>query len=306
MNWVVLAIGILIVLITLIDVIWTSIWVGGGAGPVTRSISNLGWETLKLIGQQRHKVMVLAGPLVVTLTVLTWLLLLWIGWYLIFSAEVTAVLTTATEEIADTSDRIYFVGYTLFTLGNGDFSPNGDCWQIATSVASGSGLFTATLSITYLISVVSAAVSGRAFASEVDGLGSSSADVVSDGWDGSRYGDLALPLQSLGSQLTKLSQQYLAYPVLQYFHAGDAAKSPMVALVKLDQILVVSAHGVPVESRAPTVMHNSVRSAIEDVLKSLPQKFVKPVEDGLPAPDLEPLRRARRPVLAGEEFAHLL
>lgn len=306
MNWLIFVLGILLVLVTLMDIIWTSIWVGGGAGPVTRAVANFGWGLIKLIGQQRHRVMALAGPTVVTLTVLAWLLLLWTGWFLIFSAKGSSVLTTATKMIADTSDRVYFVGYTLFTLGNGDFSPNGDAWQIATAVASASGLFTATLAITYLISVVSAAVSGRAFAAEVDGLGSTPADVVSAGWDGTRYGDLALPLQSLGSQLTKLSQQYLAYPVLQYFHAGEAAKSPMVAMVRLDQILAVSAHGVPTECRAPAVLHNSVRSGIGNVLESLPEKFVEPVEDGIPTPDLEPLRRAGRPVLGDREFARQL
>lgn len=306
MNWLILVLGILIVLITLVDVIWTVIWIGGGAGPVTRAMGNFGWRVIKLIGQQRHRVMALAGPFVVTLTVLTWLLLLWTGWFLIFSAKASALLTAATEVIADTSDRIYFVGYTLFTMGNGDFSPNGAGWQIATALASGSGLFTATLAITYLVSVVSAAVSGRAFAAEVDGLGSTPADVVSAGWDGTRYGDLALPLQSLGSQLTKLSQQYLAYPVLQYFHAGDPAKSPMVAMVRLDQILAVSAHGVPAECSAPAVLHNSVRSGIENVLESLPKKFVQPVEDGIPTPDLEPLRRAERPVLEDGDFARQL
>ena len=302
----VLTLGILLVVVLLIDVIWTTMWVGGGAGPVTRAVGDLAWKAIKVVGRGRHAVMPLAGPVILTLTVITWLLLLWSGWFMVFSAEATSVLTSATDEIADTSDRIYFAGYTVFTLGNGDFVPNGDCWQIATALASGSGLFTATLSLTYLISVVSAAVSARSFASEVDGLGSSPASIVSDGWDGSRYGDLALPLQSLASQLTKLSQQYLAYPVLQYFHAGDAAKSPMVALVRLDQILAVSAHGVPADSRAPAVMHNSVRSAIENVLESLPKRFVQPAEDGLPTPDLDPLRHAGRPALRNEEFTHLL
>lgn len=94
------------------------------------------------------------------------------------------------------------------------------------------------MALTYLISVVSAGVSGRAFAAEVDGLGSTPADVVSAGWDGSRYGDLALPLQSLGR------------------HAGFT-----------------------------------------------PGKFVQSAEDGLPTPDLEPLRRAGTPVLEHDDFA---
>ena len=303
MNWLTLLIGTTVVLTVLLDVVWTSLWVGGGAGPVTRGVANLAWGAMSWIGRQRHRIMVLAGPSILTLTVLTWLLLLWAGWFLIFSSEPSAVLTSSTDVMADTSDRIYFAGYTIFTLGNGDFAPNGNGWQVATVLASASGLFTATLAFTYLISVVSAAVSGRAFAAEVAGLGSTAAEVVSSGWDGRSYGGLSLSLQSLSSQLGKLSQQYLAYPVLQYFHAGEAAESPIVALAQLDQILLVSAHGVADEHRAPTVLHNSVRSAIENALEALPDKFVQEAEEPLPLPKLSPLRDAGRPTVGDGDFA---
>ena len=306
MNWLLLVPGILIVLITLVDVVWTSMWVGGGAGPVTRAVANAIWQAFGLIGHQRHRLMVISGPLILTLTVLAWVFLLWSGWLLIFISQATAVLTTSTDVSADVSDRIYFVGYTIFTLGNGDFSPNGAGWQAATALASGSGLFMITLAITYLLSVISAAVSGRAFAVEVDGLGQTAGDVVSAGWDGESYAGLSLSLQSLSSQLSKLSQQYLAYPVLQYFHAEAPGKSPIIAIVRLDQILQVSAHGVPSERSAPTVLHNSLRSAIESALESLPGQFVQPVEEGLPAPDLQPLRQSGRRETEGPEFSSKL
>lgn len=302
MDWLSFAAGALVIIVTLVDVIWTSMWVAGGAGPITRAVGNGAWHTFKLLGRASHRLMLIAGPFILTLTVLVWLLLLWAGWFLLFSSEASAVLTTSTNELPDTSDRIYFVGYTLFTLGNGDFAPNGDRWQLATALAAGSGLFTATLAITYLLSVISAAVSARAFATEVDGLGDAPAEVVAAGWDGHNYSSLAFPLQSLSSQLTKLSQQYLAYPVFQYFHAGDASKSPIVALAKLDQILAVSAYGVPSDRRAPAVLHNSVRSAIQNVLESLPQKFVEPAEQPIPVPDLETLSGSGLPVVATNEF----
>ena len=303
MNWLLLLAGILIVLITLVDVVWTAMWVGGGAGPVTRAVANATWQGLGVVGHQRHRLMVISGPLILTLTVLAWVFLLWSGWLLTFTSQATAVLTTSTDVPADLSDRIYFVGYTIFTLGNGDFSHNGAGWQAATALASGSGLFMITLAITYLLSVISAAVSARAFAVEVDGLGQTAGDVVSAGWDGESYAGLSLSLQSLSSQLSKLSQQYLAYPVLQYFHAEGPGKSPIIAIVRLDQILQVSANGVPSQCGAPTVLHNSLRSAIESALDSLPRKFVEPVEEGLPEPDLEPLRASRRPVLEGPDFS---
>jgi hypothetical protein len=296
----VLFVGVAVVLAALVDTIWTTLWVGGGAGPITRAASNLGWHFLKTFGT--HRLMVIAGPLVLTITIVTWLFLLWLGWFLIFWSAPTSLLATSTEAVADVSDRIYFVGYTLFTLGNGDFSPNGDGWQIATALASGTGLFAATLAITYLISVISAAVSARAFAAEVWGLGDTPAEAVAAGWDGKNYSGLALPLQSVASQLTMLSQQYLAYPIFQYFHSGEAAKSPIVSLARLDQILMIADHGVPRELRAPAVILNSVRSAVSNILQSLPQKFVEPADEPLPVPSLGAVHDHHHLAPSEEEF----
>ena len=301
MEWFVLFVGVSIVLAALVDTIWTTLWVGGGAGPIARATSNFVWHLLKAFGI--HRLMVVAGPLVLTITIMSWLFLLWLGWFLIFWSAPTSLLATSTETVADVSDRIYFVGYTLFTLGNGDFSPNGGVWQVATALASGTGLFTATLAITYLISVVSAAVSARAFAAEVWGLGDTPAEAVAAGWNGENYSGLALPLQSVASQLTKLSQQYLAYPVFQYFHSGEAAKSPIVALARLDQILMIAAHGVPQDLRTPAVILNSVRSAVTNVLQSLPHKFVQPADIPLPPPSLGSMKNEGQPTVSDEELA---
>lgn len=304
MEWFVLFAGAAIVLAALGDTIWTTMWVGGGAGPLTRAVSNGGWHFLKAF--KTHRLMVIAGPFVLTITIATWLMLLWLGWFLIFWSTPISVLATSTEAVADVSDRIYFVGYTLFTLGNGDFSPNGDASQIATALASASGLFTATLAITYLISVISAAVSARAFAAEVWGLGDTPAEAVAAGWDGRSYSGLALPLQSIASQLTKLSQQYLAYPVFQYFHSQEPAKSPIVGLARLDQILMIAAHGVPHARRPPPVILNSVRSAVVNVLQSLPSKFVEPADEPLPVPSLSPIHQQDQSAPPVEDFAREL
>jgi hypothetical protein len=79
-NGLVLFVGVVIVLAALTDTIWTTLWVGGGAGPITRAASNLGWNLLKAFGS--HRLMVIAGPVVLTLAIMTWLFLLWLGWFL--------------------------------------------------------------------------------------------------------------------------------------------------------------------------------------------------------------------------------
>lgn len=59
--------------------------------------------------------------------------------------------STATGNPAGTVERLYFTGYTVFTLGNGDFRPGAGTWQLATVAATGTGLVLITLAITYAV-----------------------------------------------------------------------------------------------------------------------------------------------------------
>lgn len=75
-------------------------------------------------------------------------------------------------------DRFYFAGYTMFTLGNGDFAPKQGVWRILTTVTAASGMLFITLSVTYVLSVLDAVTQKRSFASDVSGLGSNGTEIV--------------------------------------------------------------------------------------------------------------------------------
>jgi len=69
--------------------------------------------------------------------------------------------------------RIWFVLYTMFTLGNGDYTPNGGAYQLAGGAAVASGMSLITLAVTYLLSVISAVTQKRSFAGQVSSFGES-------------------------------------------------------------------------------------------------------------------------------------
>lgn len=300
-NWAYAIVGIVFVGLVLLDVIWTTVWVGGKAGPMAGTIARVNWVVFRPF-RKRHRLPVLMGPLTLIITVIAWLLLLWAGWTAVFLSQPTAVLDASTKVPADIFARVYFVGYTIFTMGNGGYSPNGSLWQVITAIASGSGLFVATLAITYLLSVISAAVSARALAVTVNGLGDNADQIVAAGWNGSDFSSLNLPINSLSEKLAQLSQQYRAYPVLQYFHVSQQDKSPIFAIGRLEQILSVSSNAVKRNARAPEIFHNSLRSAIEEVLETFPDRFVRPAENALPTPELTELSLLGLSV-ASDQFA---
>src|SRR4051812_15816628 len=85
---------------------------------------------------------------VTTSPVVVWACLLWAGWTVLFTADAHSLLQAHAGTPAGLVERIYFSGSTMFTLGNGDFTPQGRLWQLATSAATLSGLFLLTLSVT--------------------------------------------------------------------------------------------------------------------------------------------------------------
>ena len=296
-----LVLGSILIFITIVDLLWTSLWIDAGAGPLTRAVTSFGWRSIRTVSFGKHRYLASAGPIILTLTVSFWVLAIWLGWLLIFASDSAAVVGSSNDEPANLAERIYFVGYTLFTLGNGDFKPGPGSWQILTSVASGTGLLAVTLAITYLLSVVSAGVSGRALAANVSSLGTPD-QALAGSWNGKTYEQLAWCLQPLSSDLAVLGQRYLAYPVLQYFHSSKADTSPIVAVVRLEQLLALAGSGVPAETRPPAIIINSLRSSIEDLLDILPSKFTAPAEQTLTLPHPDELRAIGAPVETESAF----
>src|SRR5207237_8108833 len=117
-------------------------------------------------------------------TVLVWGLLLWIGWTLVYTASPSALVSAETKAPADLAARVYFVGYTIFTMGLGDYQPVGPLYQIVTAVAAGSGFMLFGLALAYLVPVVSAATAKRQMAVCVWSLGKDPADIIVRAWNG--------------------------------------------------------------------------------------------------------------------------
>nr|WP_249038834.1 ion channel [Haloterrigena salifodinae] len=62
-------------------------------------------------------------------------MLLWIGWTLVFASAKNAIIDTLNRGSISWSDRLYFTGYAIFTLGIGDVAPRTGRWQFVTILA---------------------------------------------------------------------------------------------------------------------------------------------------------------------------
>jgi len=308
-NILLLILGLVLVLASLIDALWTALWVDGGAGPLTTHITNIVWWIMrKLIRTKRNYWLSLAGPLIQTITVFFWVGLLWVGWVIVYSSDNDSLIYTRTPENmpGDLASRIYFVAYTITTIGNGDLYPKGNGWEIVASFTGLSGMFLITMVVSFLLSVIGGVTTKRSLASQITGLGSSSEEFILNIWSGKGFPGLDLQLMLMTSQLGTLTEQQLAYPVLHRYHGATYKEDSAPAIAILDDALTLLKYGVQEQYRPAPLVLKSARETVHTYLKTLASASIYPADHVPPSPDLEPLRKAGIPVVSDEEFARSL
>ena len=152
----ILLFGFLLLGLSLYDLIITVI-APKGAGPLTDRIC-------RLVSRLGKTISISTGWLCLLIVVTAWVLLLWMGWSVIFLSDPNSLVNSQTGVPTDVAEKAYFVGYCLSTLGLGDYTPTSDIWRLTTNFVSFSGLGTITLAITYIIPVLSAATEKRQLA----------------------------------------------------------------------------------------------------------------------------------------------
>jgi hypothetical protein len=295
--------GVVLVLSVVFDVLTTTLRLSG-SGIFSVRLTNRLWF-LALQSRRittNHRLLSLLGFSIVLFSIVLWLILLWVGWVLIFSASDNAIINAQTNFPADFWSRVYFVGYSLVTLGLGDHRPEGALWQMATVLASANGFFFITLIAAYLLPLIAAVGAKRQFATYATSLGTTPSDIVIGAWNGKDFGALPQHLDTLSPMLTELAQQHLTYPVIHCFHdqVREAASAPTIAA--LGEALLLLRHGVAPEQRPDAVTLRVMQGAISTFLKTLNTAFIEPDKDVPPLPNLEPLRQHGIPTVDDESF----
>lgn len=298
-----LIVGVLLLIGTIADLLWTTLWIEGGAGPLTSLLMASTWQTLRRLGGQNERILTVSGPLILILGLTTWIALLWLGWTLIFAGAEDILIDTRNAGPISWVERFYFTGYSIFTLGNGDFAPRDGVWQIMTVLATASGMLFVTLSVTYVLSVLDAVTQKRSFATGVTGLASQGGDVVRAAWNGQEFVGLDLLLNTYTSQLNTLTSNHKAYPVLHYFHSEQSEQAPVTSIAVLDDALTILRFGIPEQNRPSEAIITNARSSVNSYLETLRNSFIRPADDTPPPPDLRPLRDEEIPTISDDEFA---
>jgi hypothetical protein len=299
--------GLILVAVVMLDILWTTLWIDGAAGPITNFVTVSVWKFHRnTLGKINNKVLSLGGAWLLFEVVASWVTFIFIGWLMVFYSYDHSVLDSRTEAVTNLLDKVYFVSYSLFTLGNGDLKPAKGWWQIATPCITATGFFSITLAVTYILSVISAAVNKRNIAGQITSIGETAQDFVVNLWHGKNFNSIDLQLSNLSSQLNMLHEQHKAYPILHYFHTSEFNKSTAYSLSVLDDALTIFEYAFIEDHKpAPSVIHN-VRKTLTEFLESLENTNLAEKKDSPPRIQLFKLRQEGIKLISDEEFLKIL
>ena len=224
-----------------------------GSGPLTDLICRL------VSPLERRLTTGSTGWLCLVAVATAWPFLLWLGWWFIFLLEPGSVVRSQTNEVTNSLEKLYFVGYCLSTLGLGDYIPTSDRWRIVTNLVSFSGLGSITLAITYILPVLSAATEKRQLADILHDLFPS--QTSTDGPDRlfERLDNTVWP------QLNLHTERHLAYPILHNFSTRKKENSLALGLLKMHESL---------RSLSPNAPVRNLLSALDRFLATIEADFV--------------------------------
>ena len=205
-----------------------------GPGPLTRAWSEPTWRVLLAVHRRRaiHRALAVAGPAITILTIVLWFVGLVLGTWLLLRAAPGSVVLATGRVPAGPLDLAYYVPVALTGLGYGDYVPAGPPWTFVTGVLTFVATTLLTLAVSYLVSVISAALQRRTTASSVFALGQDPETVARHlgedpgGWAGPY-------LAGLAGDVSEVAAQQRAFPVLRYFHSPDPRRSPALATLLL-------------------------------------------------------------------------
>lgn len=296
--------GLALVAAIYLDALATTLTVGG-AGVLTRTVMVRLWRVLLRVTRpdSGSRLLTGAGAGLLLTTVLVWVAGLWAGWSLIFLGSDT-VVDAQTLEPAGPVDVAYYAGFTVFTLGVGDFVASAQGSRVLTAFASFAGLFLITLAITYLLSVVSAVVERRAVAVRINALGDTAHEIAVNGWTGESFSSAFIQqLVALTGQVATTAERHLAYPVLHYFRPRDRQAAAPIAIGQLDDAMLLLQSAVAPAAQPDNSAVAPVRRAIGRYLETASPFAVTPVPAAPPLPDRMALSEAGIPVNPSEDVA---
>ena len=204
------------------------------AGPIGENLNRVVWLIARGIAfrfsrARRHLILNAVGPLLLPALVATFIVLLMLGYALIYWPRMPASFNV--DEKARTPrwiEAFYFSGITLTTLGYGDIAPRTTSMRLVALSESSAGFAFISLAVTYLLTVTNALERKRTVALSFYHQAEQGADAVGFLTHHFRRGGfqgLENVFATAARDLQSLLESHVEHPVIHYFHPVEVHKS---------------------------------------------------------------------------------
>jgi hypothetical protein len=246
--------GGLLIGLTLLDIFLTVLH-PQAESPFSSRLHMTIWFVLRQVarplrGRACHRVLGLGLPLMVAALMVAWLLMLFVGFGLIYSAWIDvpgAFRLPDGTTTPDWRDALYFSGVTLGTVGYGDIQPVEPWLRMAATVQGVSGIAVLSLSVAYILEVypmlqrkaVLAVLLNEATDGQVDGL-----PLLARYLRGGRFEALASLLTRVNAELLTLAEAHRRLTVLHYAHPVEMERSFLRILLVVRNLVATLRFGL--------------------------------------------------------------
>lgn len=240
--------GILIVLLTLLDVFLTVLYARMGSGVISPRLSHIVWRVFRVVARSVqsycNRIASFCGPVILILLVFTWIAGLTLGNALLFHPVLgSAIQSSSGKTPTDFVSALYAGGSSISIVGSGGFSPQVSRYRLIYLFNSIVGLSVTSLTLTYLMQVYSQLQERNAFALKLYLSTRKTGDAavlitgMAPGGDWS-LGSSALWELAAGMAGTKEAHHF--YPVLFYMRFAEHFYSMSFStLVLLDTVTLI-------------------------------------------------------------------
>ncbi len=278
MNLLLGIIGIILFAVVIVDVLQTTFFLTG-TGLLSGQLSLGIWKLLLIIQKKSkkrmHRLLAYAGSSIILVNFFIWVVVFFFGITFIFHFSENSIINSRTGIASGFWEKLYYVGFSVTTLGIGDFIPGSKFWELFTIFSSVTGFFLLTIIITYLIPLISSVEEKRKFAAIVNNIGETPQEFLEKLKTEKSYNNLSNLLMQFLLLINSMTQKHFAYPALHYFHSVNLKNAAAPAVAVLDEALSIFIIAHPDNYKETSNIIIPLRNAILNFLVTLEDSFMK-------------------------------
>lgn len=308
MNVFCLSAGIILFAVMVSDIIKTTFSSNGG-GRITNLVSRAVWNIFFLAAGKkgRSRLLEYAGPAALISVLLVWITGLWAGMFVALLSDADSVINSTTKASTGAVEKFYYAGFTLSTLGIGDYIASDNFWRIVTNVAAYSGLVFITASITYFVPVLSAVGLQSKLSLYIYSMGRNPQQILANSWNGKDFSSFFDNTSDLCQMLMQHTMNHHSYPVIHYFHNIKPKLAILPAIVLLDETCQLLTNAVSQDAALNRLKVTMLETTLNSYLEMVKESYLKNAKSNLkaPVPDLNSLEKIGIP-LQKDDIAYTL